>query len=59
MLDEPREQWKPETMLRYIELDRYRGGQCTGSYLSRLHYLEDWLSGMTRISPKTTLTLFV
>ena len=30
-------------MLRYIELDRYRGGQCTGSYLSRLHYLEDWL----------------
>lgn len=44
MLDEPREQWRPETMLRYIELDRYRGGQCTGSYLSRLHYLEEWLS---------------
>ncbi len=21
----------------------YRGGQCTGEYLSRLHYLEDWL----------------
>src|ERR1044072_3109508 len=29
-------------MLHYIELDRYRGGQCTGEYLSRLHYLEDW-----------------
>ena len=43
MLDEPREQWTPQTMLRYIELDRYRGGSCTGSYLSRLHYLEDWL----------------
>jgi len=43
MLDEPREKWTPETFLHYIELDRYRGGQCTGSYLSRLHYLEEWL----------------
>ncbi len=43
MLDEPREQWTPQTFLKYIELDRYRGGQCNGSYLSRLHYLEDWL----------------
>jgi hypothetical protein len=24
-------------------MDRYRGGECTGDYLSRLHYLEDWL----------------
>jgi hypothetical protein len=43
MLDEPKQNWTPQTMLKYIELDRYRGGQCTGSYLSRLHYLEDWL----------------
>jgi hypothetical protein len=43
MLNEPQENWTPETMLRYIELDRYRGGECTGAYLSRLHYLEDWL----------------
>ena len=42
MLDEPAEQWTPATMLRYIELDRYRGGQCDGTYLSRLHYLEEW-----------------
>ena len=42
MLDEPREAWTPQTLLKYIELDRYRGGVCTGSYLSRLHYLEDW-----------------
>jgi hypothetical protein len=42
MLEEPREQWTPRTMLKYIEIDRYRGGECTG-YLSRLHYLEDWL----------------
>lgn len=42
MMNEPREQWKPQTLLKYIELDRYRGGQCSG-YLTRLHYLEDWL----------------
>jgi hypothetical protein len=43
MLNEPEGQWTPETFLHYIELDRYRGGECDGSYLSRLHYLEDWL----------------
>ncbi len=43
MLNEPRDGWTPRTMLHFIELDRYRGGHCTGQYLSRLHYLEDWL----------------
>ncbi len=43
MLNEPESNWTPERMLHYIELDRYRGGECTGDYLSRLHYLEDWL----------------
>src|SRR5256714_5722179 len=43
MLNEPEENWTPEQLLHYIELDRYRSGQCTGEYLSRLHYLEDWL----------------
>ncbi|MEP7071765.1 MAG: N-acetylmuramoyl-L-alanine amidase-like domain-containing protein [Verrucomicrobiota bacterium] len=43
MLDEPSANWTPPTMLHYIELDRYRSGECTGDYLSRLHYLEDWL----------------
>jgi hypothetical protein len=42
MIAEPREQWTPQNLLHYIELDRYRGGKCTGAYLSRLHYLEDW-----------------
>lgn len=44
MLDLPREEWTPEMMLKFIEFDRYRGGTCDGTYLSRLHYLEDWLS---------------
>ncbi len=48
MLDEPVENWTPERLLHYIELDRYRGGQCTGEYLSRLHYLEDWLADNDR-----------
>jgi hypothetical protein len=43
MLNEPESNWTPEQLLHYIELDRYRGGECTGDYLSRLHYLEDWL----------------
>ena len=43
MLNEPESNWTPERLLFYIETDRYRGGQCTGDYLSRLHYLEDWL----------------
>jgi hypothetical protein len=47
MLGEPAENWTPGRLLHYIELDRYRGGQCTGDYLSRLHYLEDWLADNT------------
>jgi hypothetical protein len=43
MLEEPSENWTPKTLLRYIEVDRYRGGKCDGSYLSRLHYLEEWI----------------
>jgi len=48
MLEEPRESWTPQTMLSYIERDRYRDGRCTGNYLSRLHYLEDWLQDNDR-----------
>lgn len=48
MLNEPRDGWTPQTMLHFIELDRYRGGHCTGVYLSRLHYLEDWLADNDR-----------
>ena len=43
MISEPRPNWTPQRMLQYIELDRYRNGKCNGNYLSRLHYLEDWL----------------
>ena len=56
MLDTPREQWTPATLLRFIELDRYRGGQCDGTYLSRLHYLEDWIHDNDRRGLVTDLT---
>jgi hypothetical protein len=48
MLNEPESNWTQERMLYYVEQDRYRGGQCTGEYLSRLHYLEDWLYDNSR-----------
>ena len=33
--------YKPQDMLHMIEIERYRGGICTGSFLSRLHHLEE------------------
>jgi len=37
-----------QQMLRMIELDRYRGGKCDGTFVSRLHHLEDWLQDNQR-----------
>lgn len=42
MAAQPPEQWTAQQKLQWIEMDRYWGGRCNGSYLSRLHYLEDW-----------------
>jgi hypothetical protein len=33
--------YRPEDLLHMIELERYRDGRCTGSYLSRMHHLEE------------------
>jgi Protein of unknown function (DUF1460) len=33
--------YTPQDMLHMIELERYRDGRCTGSYLSRMHHLEE------------------
>ena len=35
--------YTPQEMLGLIEMDRYRGGRCTGKFDSRLHHLEQWL----------------
>ena len=42
MVELPEAKWTPESLLYFIEQDRYWGGKCDGSYCSRLHYLEDW-----------------
>lgn len=34
--------YRHEDLLKQIEITRYRGGQCHGHYLDRLHYLADW-----------------
>ncbi|MGD7652214.1 MAG: N-acetylmuramoyl-L-alanine amidase-like domain-containing protein [Verrucomicrobiales bacterium] len=33
--------YQPADMLHMIEIERYRDGKCTGSYLSRMHHLEE------------------
>jgi hypothetical protein len=33
--------YKPTDMLHMVEVERYRDGVCTGSYLSRMHHLEE------------------
>ncbi len=33
--------YKPADMLQMVEIERYRNGICTGSYLSRMHHLEE------------------
>lgn len=33
--------WSPGDLLRFVELERYRGGHCDGGYLSRMHHLEE------------------
>ena len=43
LMDLPEKERSPQALLRFIEIDRYRDGTCDGSYLSRLHYLEDWV----------------
>ena len=42
MVELPVAKWTPESLLYFIEQDRYWSGRCDGTYLSRLHYLEDW-----------------
>ncbi|VVM08379.1 hypothetical protein MAMC_02089 [Methylacidimicrobium cyclopophantes] len=43
MLREKKGDYRPGDLLRMIEIDRYRGGHCDGTYYSRLHHLEDWI----------------
>jgi hypothetical protein len=42
MLERPAASYTPQHLLREIEWTRYRAGRCTGNYLDRIHYLNEW-----------------
>ncbi len=48
--------YAPADLLRMIELDRYRHGQCTGEYLSRMHFLEDLFADNEKRGLVTNIT---
>jgi len=42
MLETPKPSYSWTDLLTEIEWTRYRGGTCTGHYLDRIHYLDEW-----------------
>jgi hypothetical protein len=48
--------YQPEDLLHMIELERYRNGRCTGSYNSRMHYLEEVFHDNQRRGLATNIT---
>jgi len=48
--------YKPQDMLHMVEIERYRGGVCTGSYLSRMHHLEEVFYDNQRRGYATNIT---
>lgn len=48
--------YSPSDLLAMIELDRYRGGRCNGTFTSRLHFLEDWIYDNERRGLVTNMT---
>jgi hypothetical protein len=48
--------YKPQDMLHMVEIERYRNGVCTGSYLSRMHHLEEVFYDNQRRGYATNIT---
>lgn len=48
--------YKPQDMLHMVEIERYRNGVCTGSYLSRMHQLEEVFYDNQRRGYATNIT---
>ncbi len=48
--------YKPQDMLQMVEIERYRNGICTGSYLSRMHHLEEVFYDNQRRGYATNIT---
>ncbi len=48
--------YRPQDMLHMIEIERYRNGVCNGSYLSRMHHLEEVFHDNQRRGLATNIT---
>lgn len=48
--------YQPEDLLHMVEIERYRNGICTGSYLSRMHHLEEVFYDNQRRGYATNIT---
>ncbi len=48
--------YRPEDFLHMVEIERYRNGICTGSYLSRMHHLEEVFYDNQRRGYATNIT---
>ncbi len=48
--------YKPQDMLHMVEVERYRNGVCSGSYLSRMHQLEEVFHNNQRRGFATNIT---
>lgn len=48
--------YKPTDLLHMVEIERYRNGVCTGSYLSRMHHLEEVFYDNQRRGYATNIT---
>ena len=42
MIERPQQTYLPQHLLQEIQWTRYRGGRCTGGYLERIHFLNEW-----------------
>ncbi len=42
LLERPKAVYTPGDLLKEIQWTRYRAGLCTGHYLERIHYLNEW-----------------
>ena len=48
--------YRPQDMLHMVEIERYRNGVCSGSYLSRMHHLEEVFYDNQRRGYATNIT---
>jgi len=56
LLETPRPSYSWRDLLAEIEWTRYRGGVCTGHYLDRIHYLDEWFFDNEARGTVTNLT---